>query len=205
MSNSNNFNSVLNKTYILFSIYMILNFLGASIIQYYYLIFLCFTIFIVLTKPTQTAVLPLLALFMIEGQGRILWSYHPFFRNIFDFICIVLIIKTFIKDRKVINLNNTPPILIFFISMHFLWYLAQFANVQNLGIFPVFAATKIYIYPFILFFAFMLIDQNDKEYLKHLGYLALFLTSTQIALVLYQSYLGESFLISMNNYYSIGK
>ena len=187
---------------IVFCVFYLFNFLGLKELTYLYGLFLAlFSVMIFYLKPAE--VLPYFFPFaMIEGQGRILWSYHPVARLVFDVFLLIVAFKAFYSNKKLIDTKAVPYYLYIFIILHFTWYFVQLFNPNAISLYAVLTATKIYIVPFILFFSFLtnpgLASDGNIKKIQSLVTLTLFLSST---LAIFQFFQGDSFITSINPYY----
>lgn len=193
-------NLIIPITYLLISIHFALNFLGLPIIKWFYLIEVIFVISAVVSLELNRSIIPIIALFFIEGQGRILWSYHPVMRVIFDFTLALAVLKSFSLKKSIFPKNHLPHIITFCIALHFLWYTLQIFNIYSVGIFPVIAASKIYIFPFILFFMFLNNPLTAKTF-NHLQIFTLFIILLEGILSIYQMSAREASLLDLTQYY----
>jgi hypothetical protein len=194
-------NFVIPITYLLLTIHFILNFLGTPILIGFYLIELVFIFGCVFTLELDRSIIPIFALFFIEGQGRILMSYNPLFRNIFDLVLIIAIMKSISIKKSIMPTSTLPHGIIFIFGFHILWYCLQVFNIFSVGIFPVLFASKIYIFPFFMFFMFL----NNPISLKSLGdllNLVLFIVIFESILSVYQMNLKEASVLSITSFYS---
>lgn len=187
-------------TYILLVIHFILNFLISPLLIPFYAVELAFIILVVLSTDFNKSIIPIISLFFIEGQGRILMSYHPVMRNIFDIVIGLAILKSISQKRSIMPMHALPHGLIFVIGLHFIWYSLQIFNVNSIGILGVVAASKIYIFPFFMFFLF-LNNPLTKNNLLQLQNLIIFIVAGECALSIYQMNLQESSVLPITGYY----
>lgn len=192
-----------NLFVVLFIIHFILNFLGVSQLQYFYLIELAvFVAMIFLCDPTD--VLPyFFPLAMIEGQGRVLWSYGAAFRIIFDVFLILIAFRIFYTKKRLIDVKAIPNYVYLLIFFHFVWYGIQLFNPNAVGLFGVLAASKAYILPFIIFLSFLANDglSRDENLYKTRNLLLLTL-GLESLLVIYQFSMGDTFITALHPYYA---
>lgn len=190
--------------YIIVSIHFLLNFIGSPALKYFYLLELGFIFLSVFLLRFRLSVMPMLYLLFIEGQGRILWEYHPFFRNIFDFIVITAILKSFAIKKKLITVGKIPRSILFLIFLHFAWYLLQLFNVYNVGFLGTLAASKIYIYPFFLFLLFLENPINhDEDLTESIQKFFIFLLTLEAVLCMVQMEFKEPLLMALSPYYKV--
>ncbi len=188
--------------YIFITVYYIANFLGLAQLKFIYLGFIIlFGVMTFYLRPAE--ILPFFFPFaLIEGQGRIIWAYHPAMRLIFDVFLIIVAVKAFIKNKKTIDRKAIPNYIFFLIFFHFCWYFVQLFNPNSISPFAVLTAVKIYIIPFILFFSFLTNDglTSDKNLLK-IRNLIRFTAPLAALLAIYQFNGGEQFLYKIHSYY----
>jgi hypothetical protein len=187
----------------LFVIHFILNFLGLGILQYFYLIELAvFMAMIFLLDPTE--VLPyFFPLLMIEGQGRVLWSYNAAFRLLFDVFLLLIAFRIFYIKKRIIDVKAIPNYVYLLIFFHFVWYAIQLFNPNSVGPVGVLAASKAYIVPFIIFLSFLANDGLSRaENLVKTRNILLLTLGLESALAIYQFSMGDAFIISLHPYYA---
>lgn len=198
-----NFN---NKTkwlnYLLLTIVFAVNFMGHPGLKYVYLVYSIFIFISILTFKSHT-VLPLIISYaFIEGQGRILWGYHPASRIAFDLLIAIATVKGFITNKDIKLARLLPHHMLILIALHFLWYLVEMFNVDGINTLAAIAGTKVYIFPFFLFIYFR---QNEDFFvpdnLKSVANLIIFLLFMESALALYQLQHLENFMISISSNY----
>ena len=187
---------------ILYTIHIILNFLGASYLKFFYLFEVIIFILYAIRFRWDDLFFMTFIFFTIEGQGRIIWHYHPLFRNIFDLYLIIIVTKNIVTTKSIFLPKEFPNIFKFLFVGHFLWYLIQFFNYQSVGPLGPLVATKIYIFPMLFFF--MLVREKprfDEDSLQLFSNKILFLIGAQAALVIFQMSQGEEFLFNITQYY----
>jgi len=195
------------KTYIvslialLVIIHFSLNFLYSPSLKWFFLVELCCVAYYSVKLPLQQSIIGLIYLFFIEGQGRILWEYHSFFRLAFDLVCLLAVIKSVAIHKKIIS-HKLPLYFEAAIYLHMAWFIVQLFNVNNIGIFPALATSKIYLLPILLFSTFLLnpFSASSKE-LKTLQIFALCLIFLETILSWYQMLEKESGLSQIGTYY----
>jgi len=188
---------------ILFILHFILNFLGLGVLQYLYAIeLMVFIAMIFLMDPTE--VLPyFFPLLMIEGQGRVLWSYNAVFRIIFDVLLLLMAFRIFYSKKRIIDVKAIPNYVYLLIFFHFVWYAIQLFNPNAVGPVGVIAASKAYIVPFIIFLSFLANDGlSKKENLAKIRNLLLITLGLESALVIYQFGQGDTFITALHPYYA---
>jgi hypothetical protein len=187
--------------YLLLTFHFILNFLGLPIIKWLYLIEVIFVVFVVVFNDLNKSIIPILGIFFIEGQGRILWSYHPLFRNIFDLIIALAILKSISLKKTIMPRRTLPYGVLFLIGFHFLWFALQIFNIYSAGIVSVISASKIYIFPFFMFFMF-LNNPLEKDTFVKIQRFTLFVVFFECALSIHQMNLKEQSLLPLTPYYA---
>lgn len=193
---SNSFSLLLYLTHIL------LNYLQSSFLPMFYILEVLFFFFLAFRKDWKDLLYPTIIFFFIEGQGRILSNYHPIMRNIFDLYLIIILVRSFIKSKKLIDLKTLPLFFNILIILHFAWYIVQVFNFQNLGTTAVIFASKIYIFPILFFYMFLREKLVIQKYDQTKLLIALtIIISAQVFLVFHQMYLQESHLLSISPYY----
>lgn len=179
------------------------NFLALPILKYHYLIHIGISIIAVLFFDFAQILPIILTLFFLEGQGKILWGYDNWARIIFDSLVFFALIKIFIIKKKVVDFDQTPIPLIVLIALYFSWYMVEFTNLYSVSFFATIAATKIYIYPILLFFGLTQTDFDvyNKNFQNCLNFF-MFLLFLELALSFYQFSGKESQLLLISPYYA---
>jgi hypothetical protein len=179
-----------------------LNFLGLPILKYHYLIHIFIAIVAIALFDFFQIFPIILTLFFLEGQGRIIWEYENWSRIIFDSLVFIAVIKIFITKKKIVDFDKIPIPLIIIISLHFLWYAVEFSNLYSVSTFATLAATKVYLYPILLFLGLSQIDFNiyQVDFQKNLNFF-IFLIVLELTLTFYQFNMKENFLIHISPYY----
>jgi hypothetical protein len=139
---------------------------------------------------------------LFEGQGRVIWGYNLLFRLNFDFMLGILILRSIISNKKLINREVLPNYLIVGIFLFFVWFVLEMFNPNGAGIFPSFATAKIYIFPFLLFFLFQNfpVDPRDKETQKRFFLFSIFIFLSGLVVIV-QAQNSEEFLYGISPYY----
>ena len=191
-------------TYILLSGHFYLNFIGSPILKWLYLIEVIYFIFLALFFSLEDLIIPIFAFLFIEGQGRILFSYNPFFRIVFDLTVGLCAIKMFIKEKNIFPTGILPNIILLSIFFHFLWFIVQQFNINSVGVLGTIASSKIYIYPFFIFFMFLhFFNKYSSEFKWNEFYLFLvFLIICETILSFHQMQEKEGLMLSIHPYYS---
>ena len=189
--------------YVLVTIIFILNFSASPLVKWAILGYVAFAYAIVLLEKFEHTFLIILSYCFLEGQARVVWEYHPFFRISFDLLVVLAICRGFLRTRE-FNIQSTlPKPMLFLIMLHFVWYGLQFFNPASVSYFLPLAATKIYLYPF-LFFVFL--RHNPKAFsekrLKDVTTLTMFFYLMEVVLSYIQSIYRGSFMLKISAYYS---
>ncbi len=193
---------ILFVNFILLLISFTLNFMGHPALKFIYLTQLSVAFISIMFYEISDILPIILTVFFLEGQGRILWEYASWSRIAFDILMLLAVLKVFIKQRKILDFNKTPPILILFISLHFFWYLVEFSNLYSVSTFAVLGAAKLYVYPILFFFGFsqLNIDVFSTKFQRTLTFFIILLT-LEIALSVYQFNMKESLVLRLSHYY----
>ncbi len=193
---------VLILNYAFVALIFVLNFLGLPVIKWIYpLAALAAILTLALFNLKHT--LPLLLVWcFIEGQSRIVWSYHPAFRLLFDVLVGVAILRTLFVRRRVDAHKLLPLPLMGLLLLHLLWYAVEFFNPNSVSMLSPIAATKIYVFPFLMFWMFRMNPEAfDREGMRQLSIVALTLMTLEALLALYQLQMGDSLLLGISPYY----
>ena len=189
-------------TYLLIAFYFFLNFQGSPALKWVYPLFIIIAIISISLFDLKGSVIPILALCFVEGQGRVLWSYHPVMRIIFDFTILLAFLKSLIKHQFVFPIKQIPKPFLFALLFHFLWFFVQIFNIKNVGYVGVIAASKIYIFPFLVLFLFLMNPfQEDKKLMTELILFVCIMFILEGTLSNHQMKLGEDFLYGITGYY----
>lgn len=193
------FKFVLYFYFILILIYLTLNFLGSPLLQWLFLLITIITFLIVFIFRWQKAFIFTIIFCLIEGQGRVLWSYQPFFRICFDLLLAIPIIRSFLVKKKIVEFSYLPKFITVMIVFHFLWFFVSLFNPLGVGPIYGFATSKYYIFPFFLFFAFVQnpINFESKEFQKLVHFINFIIFSIG-ALCIYQVYVGDQLMSSIS-------
>ena len=107
--------------YLLIGLVFLLNFLGSPYLKSLTLIYTAFAFVAVFLLDLKTSIIIIISLCFLEGQARVVWNYHPFFRIAFDAVIAVTVLKNFSlkKDLKIGSVLPKPMLL--FIVLHVLW------------------------------------------------------------------------------------
>lgn len=187
---------------ILYTLHILFNLTGSPLLKIFYFLEMAFFIFLAFKYRWKDLFIPTFVFFFIEGQGRILGSYHPLHRTIFDLYLFVLVLRHYVSKKSIMLPNQIPLFFKLILLGHIGWYFIQFFNVDSLGVLATFVATKVYIFPILMFFMFLEdplpFDKKDEDarYFAILWILAL-----QLFLVFFQLNIGEQSLLSITPFY----
>jgi predicted nucleic acid-binding Zn ribbon protein len=159
-------------------------------------------IFHLMYRGWKESAILIIALLFLEGQGRIIWSYHPFFRLIFDITLLLAFFRKAIRDKRIFPVDLLPNYMLLLIILHFLWYAVQLFNTDNVGLVGVLAAAKIYIVPFFIFFLFLMEPVNDRRRLEKIQFMVIFMLIAQSSLAIFQMISKEDALLGLHPYYA---
>ncbi|MBY0516470.1 MAG: hypothetical protein K2P81_06155 [Bacteriovoracaceae bacterium] len=178
------------------------NFLGFPSLKYVYLAY-SFIVYLSVLFFNPATTLPLIISYgFVEGQGRILWGYHPAARIAFDLLIVLATLRGFVTRRDVKLARFLPIHMLFLISLHFLWYLVEIFNISGINTLAAIAGTKVYVFPFFLLIYFR---QNEaiftSDYLQKISNLILFLLILECALGIFQLQNLEGFLLDTSEHY----
>jgi len=189
--------------FLLYCVHILLNFLGTPFLKFYFIFEVVCFFYLAFKKNWQDLVFTTFVFIMIEGQGRILGGYNIIFKNLFDIYLIVILFRSFIKNKNFFSYKRMPKLFFALIIGHFVWYGVQFFNYQSVGPLGPLFSTKIYIFP-ILFFFLYLNDEVDFDKYKQNKYscMLLIVLALQAYLVIFQKEMGESQLLGIHHYYA---
>lgn len=183
---------------------MLFNYVGSPALKWLFLVEALFTFYCVVVYRFNKILIPLLAFYLIEGQGRILWGLTPFTKLLFDIVMIVALLKSIAINRKLIQNDKIPMFFLALMALHFLWYIIQLANLDSVGFFGVLATSKIYIFPLLVFFMFLVnpLDFESTDY-HNIRRFVIYLIITQGILIIVQMNVREDFLYRISPYYRV--
>jgi hypothetical protein len=189
----------------LFFIFLIfiLNFIGSPALKIVFLGYYLFVFLTILNFEWVHSLFVLIPLLFIEGQGRVIFDYNPIARIFFDLVVIFGIMKGIISQRKLIDVKIIPRSTYIFILLHFAWYILQLFNPDNLGFFAVLTASKIYIFPILMFLFFIQnpIDPRSTTFITLTRYILL-IYFLECFLSIYQMKMKEELLLSISDSYN---
>ena len=181
---------------------ILLNFLGSPLVKYIFLL-QALLVFILIFTAKEGDLFWVFATFsLFEGQGRVVWGYGIIFRLLFDLLAILMIIKAIIVNKKLLDRKVIPNFLLIAILLHFFWFTLEVFNPMGPSIFAAFATSKYYIFPFFLFFFFILhpFDVSQDSTQKNIFRLILLLCLSS-ALVIFQNLQGIESISNISPYY----
>lgn len=183
-------------------LYFLLNFTASPILKESYLFLLCMHFSIIILFTPEEAIPAMLALSFVEGQGRVMWGYNPAFRIVFDICLMIICMKIIILRRRMLSTSIIPLPVRALIFCHFCWWSLELLNFTGAGFFASIATAKFYIFPFILFFAFSLLDLTDKEFLdRKVAFIVTALIIVSTILCIYQMSEGERIMAKISGNY----
>lgn len=179
-----------------------LNFLGSPSLRYVYLAHVILIFITILIYPLDQILTEIITLLFLEGQGRIIWNYQSWARIIFDALLFLALLKIFISNKKMYEKKVIPKAFVALLSLHFIWYIAEMFNVNNPSMIGVLAATKIYIFPELLFLGLTLVNLDIKriDFSYALGTFALILI-LELALNIFQMQERQALVLKLSPYY----
>lgn len=188
--------------YLFIGIIFSLNFLALPQLKFVYLCYIVFAFTTAALMDLKTSLLIILTFSFLEGQGRILWNYHPFVRIAFDLLVATALIHSLVVRRELNTLKSLPRIVLLFMVLHFIWYLVEMFNPNAVSIFSAIAATKIYLFPILLFLVLRNSpDAFEESNLSKLVTLLFVIIVLESILSLYQGQKLESSLLSISSNY----
>jgi len=181
----------------------ILNFAGSPHLKWVLVGYTGFVLFSSLFLSFKDSFPIILTFCFIEGQGRILWEYNPLFRVAFDLVLGIALIKSFVSKIEFKVTDALPPAMMLMIFFHYLWYFVELFNPNSLSIVATIAATKIYLFPFLLFILFRRNrDIFTLDWLQGLGTLLVVIFLLESILSIYQTLKLDDLMLSISPYYS---
>ncbi len=188
--------------YSLVAVIFALNFLGIPALKWVYPVAALAALVTVASFELAITLPLLLTWCFLEGQARVVWSYHPVFRLLFDILVGAAILRTLLARRRVDVQNLLPRPLLILLLLHVLWYGVEVLNPNAVSYFAPVAATKIYIFPFLMFWMFRMNPEAfGVENLARLTRAALVLVALEALLSLYQLSAGDGLVRSISPSY----
>lgn len=193
---------VLGVNLVLIVLFFALNFIGSPMLKYVYLITIIFSIFATLFLNFLNLLPVIISLYFIEGQGRILWNNVGWTKFIFDAIVLLSILKIFISNKKIYNIQKLPKTILLLIILHFCWYLFAVFNLDTVSSIAAVVSSKLYVYPILYFLALTQVefDVYSIKFERFLNFL-IFLLFIESFLILIQYYLKENFVLEISPHY----
>jgi hypothetical protein len=188
--------------FLLLALHFVFNFAVLPGLNIVYALEVAIVLFHLISRGWKESAVLIIALFFIEGQGRIIWSYHPFFRLLFDILLLIAFLRKAIRSKKIFPIELLPNYILLLIILHFFWYTVQLFNTDNVGFVGVLAAAKIYIVPFFIFFLFIMEPINHRFRLEKIQLLTIFMLIAQSALAIFQMANKEQVLLDLHPYYA---
>ncbi|MBC7396387.1 MAG: O-antigen ligase family protein [Bdellovibrionales bacterium] len=131
-----------------------------------------------------------------EGFFKIISGYHPVVHVGVDLYTGLILLKILITTRSKDRLKKMPPFT-GWIMLHFLWFLIAFCNPYALSFVASLAGMKMYVSMVLLFFLGYLYTEKASHVRAYFGpWVAV--VAFQAVFSIYQSYLGESSVLSIH-------
>lgn len=197
------FNTLFTIHVILFLSFMLFNFIGHPVLKWIFSALAFMTFVGVITMSGQASFSFVFLFAFVEGQGRVLWGYNPVVRVLFDVLLGLVILKTFIVKKRIVELKLIPKAVLILMAFHILWFVVELFNPLGAGIWASLATTKYYIFPLFLFFAFLQnpLNLEAPETRKAFKFITIILF-LEAALCIFQMYMGEDFMIGISANFS---
>ena len=193
---------LINLLLALFFIQIFLNFIGSPLVKVVFAVISIATFVCVLTQPFKKAIWILLIFSIFEGQGRIVWGYHPAFRLIFDILSLILVMRVIIQNKKIIDQRYFSKLTIIFLTLHFSWWVLELFNPSGAGFFASFITAKYYIFPFFLLMAFVSEGVAIKELFAQKMIVIIFIMMILISLLCFhQQEMKNELMTKVSPYY----
>lgn len=190
--------------YAFIALIFLFNFFGSPILKPLHLAYATFMLAACLVCDLRTSLHLVLGLCFVEGQGRIVWEYHPFFRLSFDIVLGVIFLRNLAQRQKITVVGVLPPGMLALLFFHLLWYTVEILNPSSLSSLAVIAASKIYVFPFVVFLLFRSnADVFDEELLRKLASFVIILVLLECALGFYQLMNLESLMLQISPRYRV--
>lgn len=179
-----------------------LNFVGHPSLKHLLAAYLAFAALTAAFGGFQVTGHVLLGLSFVEGQARVLWNYHPAFRLAFDIVVAIALVHTFVVARG-INFKELLALPLRLLALlHLTWYLVEFANPANVGTLAPLAATKIYVFPLLVFLMFRANTAVfTSDWVEGIARGAVALTVAEGALAIFQMQQGEAHMLRISGHY----
>lgn len=182
---------------------ILFNLMGLPYVKYAFLGQTILLAIMIVTSDQELSFWAMVIFSLFEGQGRIIMGYNIVFRLLFDILIGLLVIRAVITQKKLINREVVPNYLVIGVFLHFVWFVLELFNPNGAGVIPGLVTSKIYIFPFLLFFYFQniplnIMEKQGQKFLLLLNFVLLFLA----ILVLVQAQHDESFIYGVSMNYS---
>jgi hypothetical protein len=179
------------------------NFMSSPLAIYSILLITIFTFIAVVAAENEFSIIALICFAFVEGQGRVLWGYNPFFRIVFDLYSLLFILKVAGQNKRYIMKEKIHSLTYIAFILHIFWFTLNLFNPSGAGFFYAFAAAKYYVFPILLFFSFLSFDQfKEVAFLQRIGFYVVSLTVLTSALCFYQMSEGEKSVIGISLNYT---
>lgn len=200
---SNKVSTLYNIFLVAYFVHVLLNFMGTSLVLYSFLLLAFVSFLCVLYYDWKTSFQVLCLVCLVEGQGRILLGYNPFFRIYFDLLTGLAIFRSAMNHKQIFAFKFLPKFTAIALILHFLWFILELFNPDSAGVFASIATSKFYIFPFLLLFAHFLnpIQVSDIQFQRFLKIFFLALGSLSL-LCIFQKYQGSSYMNLLSSNYS---
>lgn len=204
MTKLNNLKYYYVINFIFIGLIALINLLGLSSLKYFFITYSIFVFSAILLFPLNQILFIVISFLFFEGQGRILLEYNPIVRILFDSMLALAILRQIIQKKKLINTDRLPVFFIVLFILHSLWYIFEIFNIYNVGFSAPIAASKFYIFPFLLFFSFLNTDFNvEDDHFARLGKTLLVLIMVEVAVSTNQLIQGAPLMNAISAYYKI--
>tara|TARA_Y100000780_G_C13696051_1_gene422881 strand:+ start:92935 stop:94461 length:1527 start_codon:yes stop_codon:yes gene_type:complete len=197
------FSKLLNTFFYFFTFLNIgANFLGSPMVKYIYLVQLICMALLCVTEEINTMIWPFIIFSLFEGQGRVVWGYHPLFRLIFDILLVLLITRAIIIKRSFFSKEITPNMVRLFFILHLFWFGLELFNPNGAGFLASLATAKFYLFPLLLFFLFLNfpVDIHSDHAQKHIFKFTLIL-GLLAGVTIVQDMYNEEFMYGISQNY----
>jgi len=188
---------------VVYFVHLLLNFLGTGAVLYTFILLVGISFICILYYDWQISFQILCLVCLIEGQGRILLGYNPFFRIYFDLLTGLAIFRSAMNHKQLFAFKFLPKFTSIMLILHFLWFILELFNPDSAGLFASIATSKFYIFPFLLLFAHFLnpIDAVSDSFQRFLRLFFVALATISL-LCIFQKYQGSSYMNSLSSNYA---
>lgn len=187
---------------ILMVFHFILNFLGTPNLVYSGAVLAVTAFLSVLFLRWEQAFFITILYTLVSGQIKLVLGYQAFFRLMPDFLVVILVVRNFVKTKKIFDSSKIPDIFVWLLAGHTLWFFVELFNPQGAGIYPSLASGKFYILPLFYFFTLLNHEFDPtsklfKDFLKTF----MFFVILEGLLVFYQSIQDPEFMFGISKNY----